>query len=153
MKLRTLTILHAEDDPNDVLLLKRAIARTGVEHRIFFVKNGEEALDYLRGKGPFADRSLYPFPTILIIDLKMPLKDGLEVLQWLNDHEECGIIPTIVLTSSSQPDDIRKCYNLGANAYFTKPNELEEWNEFCRVLLSYWRFAHVPDPPPTHVCR
>jgi CheY-like chemotaxis protein len=74
MKLKSLVILHAEDDANDVLLLRRTISRLGVEHRFFYVNNGEEAIQNLRGDGPYANRDEYPFPTMLIVDLKMPRK-------------------------------------------------------------------------------
>jgi CheY-like chemotaxis protein len=153
MKLKSLTILHAEDDSNDVILLKRAVKKLGVEHRFLFVGNGEEAIQYLRAEGMYADREKFPFPNMLIIDLKMPKKGGLDILQWLDNHDDCGVIPTIVLTSSAQPDDIKKSYQLSATAYFTKPTSLDEWSELFQAIFNYWKFAHVPEPPSEQACR
>ncbi|MDB6029150.1 MAG: two-component system response regulator [Verrucomicrobiales bacterium] len=153
MQLKSLTVLHAEDDSNDVLLLKRAVAKLGLTHRFFYVGNGEEAIHYLRAEGEFSDRVKFPFPNMLIVDLKMPKKGGLDVLQWLSTHDECGVIPTMVLTSSAQPDDIKRSYQLAACGYFTKPSNLAEWNQLFDVILAYWRVAHVPEPPPKSICR
>lgn len=91
-----------------------------------FVHDGVEAIEYLKGEGPYADRREYPFPAWLILDLKMPRKNGLEVLQWLDENEECRVVPTIMLSNSDMPGDIAKAYKSGVNAFFTKPMKLSQ---------------------------
>lgn len=153
MKLNRLIILVAEDDENDRFLLQRAIARTGVQHEIHMVCNGEEAIQYLKATGEYADRTKYPFPNVLILDLKMPVRSGFDLLQWLHDHEQCADIPAIVFTSSALPEDIRRSYILAANSYFTKPSNLDDLIRVLKLIFDYWYEAHVPDPPPQHLCQ
>jgi CheY-like chemotaxis protein len=153
MKLSELIVLLAEDQEDDVFLFKRAIARAVSKHTLRVVSDGTDVIAYLRGDGEFADRSRYPFPNVLLLDIKMPRLSGLEVLDWLNQHEECSIIPTIIFTSSEQPQDIRRAYLRGANAYFTKPVAFDELQELMTVMFSYWCRAHVPTPPPSHKCQ
>jgi CheY-like chemotaxis protein len=152
LKLNLLNILVAEDDPNDVALLKMALARVNSGHAVFFVSDGCEAINYLRGDGPYADRSKYPFPNVLITDLKMPRCSGLDLLKWLHDHEECGVIPTIVLSNSTLADDIKKSYQLKANTFFKKPADFDGLMNLLRMILGYWFEAHVPEPPPQYKC-
>ncbi|MFN7140838.1 MAG: response regulator [Limisphaerales bacterium] len=152
MKISKLNVLLAEDSEDDVLMFKRALGRCGIVYTLYVASDGREAIDYLRGEGKFADRGVYPFPTLLILDIKMPRLSGMDVLQWLHDHEECSVIPTIVLSSSALSADIKKAYRLAANAYFTKPNSPEELCDMVKLILSYWKLAHVPDPPQTSKC-
>src|SRR5687767_6869400 len=111
------TILIVEDDPNDVLFLKRALKKSQIENPVCTLSNGEEAIAYLSGIGDYADRITHPFPKVIILDLKMPRKGGLEVLEWLRDHPQYRVIPTIILTSSKLNEDVIKAYGLGANSY------------------------------------
>ena len=110
-------ILLAEDDPNDVLLIERAFQRTHVANSLQVVRDGEEALAYLSGQGPFADRERHPLPVLLLMDLKMPRKSGLEVLEWVRQQPGLKRLPIVVLTSSNQGPDINRAYELGANSY------------------------------------
>jgi CheY-like chemotaxis protein len=153
MKLKFLKILIAEDDENDRFLLGRAIAKTGVQHQIHMVSDGREAIAYLRGDGVYADRRAYPFPNVLILDLKMPICSGFDVLEWLLAHEDCSVIPTLVLSSSAEPQDVKRCYTLLANAYFTKPPTIEESTRLMARIFDFWFAANVPEPPPQHACR
>lgn len=137
-------ILIAEDNPDDVFLLKRALKRNGAERNVFFVGDGQEAIDYLRGAPPYDNRVLYPFPSVIYTDLKMPRVGGLEVVKWLKEHPDCGIIPAIVLTASQQDEDIKNAYQLGANAYLVKPTTLDQLTEMIRVTVDFWRMCEKP---------
>ena len=108
------TILILEDDPNDVVLIKRALKKNNILNPLQIMGDGVEGIDYLSGKGEYGDRIRFPFPRFIIMDLKMPRMGGLEVLQWLQDHPECQVIPTLVLSSSKLPTDIVRAYKLGA---------------------------------------
>ena len=101
-----LIILIAEDDPNDVLLLRRAFQKNGLDLPVHVCTDGQDAIDYLRAHGPYADREKYPFPRAIITDLKMPRCSGFELLQWLDEHAECSVIPTIVLSASAEDRDV-----------------------------------------------
>src|SRR3954470_22161316 len=105
-------VLVAEDNPDDALLLRRAIDRAGIRARIKIVGDGEEMLLYLQGLGAYTDRANNPLPALMILDIKMPRKTGLEVLEWLVSHPQFSVVPTVVLSSSSVEKDIRRAYNL-----------------------------------------
>jgi CheY-like chemotaxis protein len=117
------TILLVEDDSNDVLLLQRAFRRAEIDHELHVVNDGEQAMCYLGGVGDFGDRDKHPLPALMLLDLKMPRRTGLEVLAWLRDQPDASLkkLPVIVLTSSRQSEDIDRAYELGANSYMAKP--------------------------------
>lgn len=132
-------ILHVEDDPNDIVLLQRAFQKLHKAVNIRNVSNGEEALHYLRGENEFSDRQQFPLPSLMLLDLKLPRKTGLEVLQWLRSQSApLRRLPVVVLTSSSQPVDINCAYESGANAYMVKPVGFEELFNVVKVLGQYW---------------
>ena len=141
------TILIAEDDENDVHLLQMAIRRAGVRNPLQFVHDGQEAIDYLCATGRFSDRSAYPFPGIIITDIKMPRKTGHEVLEWLSRHPECAIIPSIVLSASAEPEDVTKAYQLGVSTYFRKPSKIDDLTEIMKTIGHYWGLAIKPKVP------
>jgi CheY-like chemotaxis protein len=141
-------VLVAEDDPNDRLLLERALRKAAIEVQMRFVSDGEEAILYLQGAGAYANRQENPFPSIIILDLKMPRKGGLEVLSWIEDHPELSVVPTVVLTSSNLETDIRLAYERGANTYFMKPNSFDELVGMAKVLQEYWNKAERINPSP-----
>lgn len=140
-------ILIAEDNPDDALLLKRAIAKAGLQARAKIVSDGEEMLLYLQGLGAYADRKLNPLPALMILDIKMPRKTGLEVLAWLDEHPEFAVVPTVVLSSSNVEKDIRKAYHHGANTYFVKPTTFDELVETMRSVQNYWNKAQTLKSP------
>src|SRR5437868_10585430 len=111
------TILVVDDDPNDVHLLKRAFQSNGIVNPIKVVTDGAEAIHYLGEAARFKNRVAFPYPGLIVLDLKMPRKTGLEVLIWLEDHPDCYVIPVIVFTASSQLTDIKLAYGHGANSY------------------------------------
>jgi CheY-like chemotaxis protein len=143
-------ILVCEDDSNDAHLLERAVKKIGVPNPIQVVVDGEEAIDYLSGKGKFADRVRHPFPSVIITDLKMPRKDGFDVLRWLQEHPECAVIPTIVWTSSAVDRDILNAYKLGANCYLQKPNNPGDWEKTIRLLFTFWTACEKPNLALSH---
>jgi CheY-like chemotaxis protein len=114
-------ILVAEDDPNDVVLLKRGFARSGIGARLFFVTNGQETITYLQGQAPFDNRSEYPYPSMLLLDLNMPGINGMEVLEWLGSRPEHAMLVVVVFSSCMAPADCRQASMLGAHSCITKP--------------------------------
>jgi len=130
--------LLAEDDPNDVLLIQRAFQRTHLANPVQVVRDGEEALAYLSGQGAFADRERHPLPVLMLMDLKMPRKTGLEVLAWLRQQPGLKRLPVIVLTSSNQSPDVNRAYELGANSYLVKPAGFDSLLELVKNLDMYW---------------
>lgn len=132
-------ILIAEDDENDVFLIRRAFHQAQFENPLQVVPTGEDAIAYLRGDSPFTDRSRFPIPALMLLDLKMPRKNGFEVLAWIRQHGEFNALPVVVLTSSQESADINRAYALGANSYLVKPasflslvDMINRLKEFCR---------------------
>jgi len=142
-----LTVVIAEDDDDAIHLLEAALQAIACEHTVRIVRDGHEALNYLKGEGAYADRSAFPFPDVLLIDLKMPLVSGLDVLAWLGKHPECNVLPTIVFSSSSHPSDIKTAYGLGASAYFVKPIEYEQLKRILRSTFEFWGKCVKPPLP------
>jgi CheY-like chemotaxis protein len=121
MNSNDIVILLAEDDPNDVFFMQRALTKRGISLPLHVVRNGQEALEYLGGLGKFGDRAQFPLPSLLLLDLKMPFVDGFEVLAWARAQSGLKQLPVVVLTSSAEDRDRQKAAELGANAYFVKP--------------------------------
>ena len=145
METKLATILLAEDDANDALLIKRALTKTGISNPVQMVSDGEEAISYLAGNGKYTNREAYPFPGYLITDLKMPRKSGFELLEWIRNNPEHQVIPTVVLSSSRQAEDIKRAYRLGANSYLTKPADFTKLQELTRKLFEYWVMCEKPE--------
>jgi CheY-like chemotaxis protein len=157
MKLTDFVMLLVEDDPNDILLIQRAFAKACLVNPLKVVRDGEEALNYLSGSGDFADRGRYPLPSLILLDLKLPRKSGLEILQWLRQQPVLKHIPVIVLTSSKESSDVSRAYDLGANSYLVKPVGFEGLLELVKSIGMYWMILNkTPEPigdqstiPPT----
>ena len=132
------TILLAEDDENDVMLIRRAFNKSHVVNPIACVSNGEEAVAYLAGEGQYADRIRHPLPFMMLLDLKLPRLSGHEVLKWLRSQQGLRRLPVVVLTSSREPADINRAYELGANSYLVKPVVFEEFAALLKQLQVYW---------------
>ena len=132
------SILMVEDDPNDVLLAQRAFQKIRIGNPLHIAGNGEEAIAYLSGKGEFADRAKFPLPVLILLDVKMPRKSGHEVLEWLKAQPTLKRIPVVMLTSSNDPSDVNRAYDLGVNSYLVKPLSFDGLNEIARALSLYW---------------
>jgi CheY-like chemotaxis protein len=113
--------LLAEDDPRDVQLIQRAFGKAGIGQPVHVVRDGEEAVAYLAGTGPYADRGQYPLPDVLLLDIKMPRKSGLEVLAWLRAQPGLRRLRVAILTSSRESPDINRAHDLGVSSYLVKP--------------------------------
>jgi CheY-like chemotaxis protein len=145
-------VLVAEDDLDAIFLYERTFKKIDLpNYRI--VRNGEEAIEYLCGTGRYSDRHAHPFPDWLILDLKMPRKDGLEVLQWLQENPSCNVVPSVMISASSENKDVRRAYELGVNAFFVKPSALEELAHILRTIKQFWNLAELPHANPMLVCK
>jgi CheY-like chemotaxis protein len=132
-------VLLAEDNPNDVVLIRRAFEETKALNPVQVVENGAEAIRYLVGEGSFADRDAYPFPVLFLLDLKMPVMDGLEVLRWLHEHPDIpSKLPVVVLSSTELPDETQIAYAMDIQACIVKPLGYAELRERIRILKEYW---------------
>ena len=138
------TILIVEDNAEEVILLQKAFRRAALDISVQFVVNGEEAIDYLSGSDRFHDRYTYPEPDLVIMDLKMPRKGGFEVLEWFRNLQEGALIPVVVLTASHREADVQRAYSLGANSYFMKPTNFDEFRALIQVIYNYWSRARRP---------
>ncbi len=134
-------ILIAEDDDNDVFLIKRAFHQAQYDNPLRVVSNGEEAMAYLKGDPPFDERDKSPIPALVLLDLKMPRKNGFEVLAWVRQHPEFNTLPVVVLTSSQESADINRAYALGANSYLVKPANFHSLVDMINRLKEYLRFT------------
>jgi CheY-like chemotaxis protein len=135
---RRQTILLAEDDEDAVLLLKMACARSRLINPMQVVGDGEKAIAYLGGQGIYGDRIRFPLPCLLLLDLKMPNKSGFDVLSWLRAYPAVHLLPVVVLTSSADPSDIDRAYDLGANSYAVKPAAFDNFIDLLNRLESWW---------------
>ncbi|HKS38653.1 MAG TPA: response regulator [Verrucomicrobiae bacterium] len=131
-------ILIIDDDPNDTLLLQRAFQRTRLACPLHFARDGEEAVAYLSGQGEYSDRDQYPLPALVLLDLKMPRKSGLEVLEWIRQQPALKRLIVVMLTSSNQSGDVNRAYELGANSYLVKPAGFDTLMELVKGLDRYW---------------
>jgi len=131
-------ILLVEDNEDDVFLMRRALKDAQIANPLFYVEDGEQAISYLSGAGPFSDREKFPMPAVVFLDLKLPLKSGHEVLEWVRKQKEFDSLILIVLTSSNEPSDLKKSYALGANSYLVKPPTPEKLHELAEAFKWYW---------------
>lgn len=138
MMIQPFTILHVEDDPNDVLLVERAMKKANSSAQLRSVPDGDKALSYLKGEAAFSNREENPLPNLVLLDLKMPRKSGLEVLGWIREQPPFKRMPVVVFTSSKHDQDINKAYELGANSYLVKPVGFDELLETVKQIEHYW---------------
>jgi CheY-like chemotaxis protein len=136
------TILHVEDDPNDVLLIGRAFRKAEVSAHVQVVNDGEQAVQYLSGANEFSDRQKYPAPVFVLLDMKLPRKSGTEVLEWIRAQPILKRLPVVMLTASRQPIDVNRAYELGANAYLVKPVNFDALVDLLKTLDSFWLRAN-----------
>lgn len=132
------SILLVEDDPNDVILIRRAFSKANIPNPLQVVDDGEMAVNYLSGNGNYSNRVHYPIPILVLLDLKMPRKSGLEVLQWIRQHEQLKRLPVIILTSSRENADIDRAYEIGVNSYLVKPVTFDALLGLVTIVRDYW---------------
>jgi CheY-like chemotaxis protein len=131
-------ILVADDSSDDIFLLKRAFLNAGINVPMHFVKDGQEAVDYLAGEDGYEDRTAHPMPLLMLLDLKMPKLDGFDVLRWLQKQPALRRLVVTVLTSSDEKRDVNRAYDLGANSYLKKPSSFDSYAEIAENLRAYW---------------
>lgn len=135
---RPLRILVAEDEPGDAMLIQRAFTNSGQDISVNFVTNGQEAIDFLRRKGPYSGHSSQPLPTLLLLDLRMPEVDGFDVLRWLRRHPRLRNILVIAFSSSEDAEDMRLAYELGADVYVVKPQDPDLFMDTVHDMERHW---------------
>lgn len=135
------TILLIEDNPDDEALTLRAISKNSIGNPVVVARDGVEAVDYLFGADDAGSR---PLPAIVLLDLKLPRIDGLEVLRRIRADERTALLPVVILTTSSEPRDIEQAYQLGANSYIRKPVDYQQFVQTVAALASYWLSLNVP---------
>lgn len=139
-------ILLVEDNPDDEALTLRAFKRNNIKNDVIVVRDGAEALDYLFGAGRYAGRSITDLPQVMLLDLKLPKVDGLEVLRRVRSNELTRLLPVVILTSSKEEQDLLNGYRLGCNSYVRKPVNFDEFIEAARQLGLYWLVLNESPP-------
>jgi len=142
-------ILLVEDNPDDELLTLRALKKQNITNEVVVARDGAEALDYLFGSGPYAGRDLSVMPQLILLDLKLPKVDGLEVLRRVRADERTRLLPVVILTTSREQQDLLQGYGLGANSYVRKPVDFDQFAEAVRQLGLYWLLLNESPPITT----
>jgi CheY-like chemotaxis protein len=141
-------VLYAEDEENDALFVQRAFSETSILSPLVVVPDGAVALDYLAGTGAYSDRLAHPLPCLVLLDLNLPRKSGLEVLKWIRAQPTISTLPVIILTSSGQEADIHRAYLHGANGFLVKPGKPDALLVMVKAIKDYWLIQNraVRDP-------
>ncbi len=138
MDINTVEILLVEDNPDDVELTLRALKKNNLANKVFVVKDGAEAIDFIFATGNYAERNIENGPKVILLDLKLPKVDGLEVLRKIKSDERTKVIPVVVLTSSREEQDVVESYRLGVNSYIVKPVDFAKFTQSVTNLGFYW---------------
>jgi CheY-like chemotaxis protein len=145
MKMLNRTILLVEDNEDDVFMMNRAFKKAHITNPVQLVGDGQSAINYLAGEGNYQDRQQFPFPSLVLLDLKLPIKTGHEVLQWIRERPEFNSLLVVVLTTSAENVDVENAYRVGANSYLVKPPSAEALLEMVKALKLYWlEFNEIP---------
>jgi len=145
------TILLVEDERNDVFLLQYAFESAGIANPLQVAEDGQEAVEYLAGTGKYADRGKYPMPCLVLLDLKLPIKSGLDLLRWIQQQPALQELVVIVLSSSREKSDVDSAYQLGARSYLVKPLSMSKRLEVAKAIKHYWLQLSVL--PSTAACE
>jgi CheY-like chemotaxis protein len=148
--------LLVEDSESDAILIRRAFIKGNVINPLQVVTAGDQAIAYLKGEGPFSNRSEYPLPELVLLDLKLPGIDGFQVLRWIRQQPDLRALRVVVLTSSDRIQDVNMAYQLGANSFLVKPVDFERFVEISQALRGYWLWlSKAPEVsrPPTAITR
>jgi CheY-like chemotaxis protein len=137
-----------EDSEDDVFFIARAFQAVGLISPLARACNGQDAIDYLSGKNSYTDRLKFPFPALVLLDVKMPFMSGFDVLHWLRQQPMLATLPVIIFTTSNQERDVERAYALGANAYLVKPARLEDCTTLAGLIKQFWLEANIPPPVP-----
>lgn len=146
MEIMGKTILLVEDNPDDEALTLRALRQNNIKNEVIVARDGAEALDYLLGGAGSGGGAPYVAPQLILLDLKLPKVDGLEVLRRLRDDDRTNLLPVVILTSSKEEQDLINGYKLGANSYIRKPVDFDQFAEAVRQLGLYWLVLNEPPP-------
>lgn len=138
------TILLVDDSTNDIFLMRAAFKKAEFNSQLQEVHNGEEAIAYLKGEGIYQDRSKYPLPAVMLLDLNMPMKNGFDVLSWVRSQPTFKRLSITILTASMRPEDVERAFDLGANSYLVKPSNLDALAAMIRCLRDWIRINHFP---------
>jgi CheY-like chemotaxis protein len=149
--MRNTHVLVSEDVPEDIFIYQQAFKRLGISS-YRFVTTGQEVIDYLQGKGRFENRTEFPFPDWLLIEMRMPQLDGYGVLDWLYHHQHCRVIPTVGFSASDRDEDVKRAYELGVNAYFVKPSGFQRMIDVLSLIDHFWKIALSPKVTPDLKC-
>ncbi len=139
-------ILLVEDEPDDEALTLRALKKSNIKNKVVVAHDGVEALDYLWGRGEYANRDTNSMPQVILLDLKLPKMDGLEFLRHIRSDKRTKLLPVVIMTSSKEEKDIINGYSLGANSYIRKPVDFEKFGEAVRQLGLYWMLLNEAPP-------
>ncbi len=139
------TILLVEDEESDVFFLRQAMQKAGVLNSLHVVSDGQEAIDYFKGAGKFADREGFPLPSLVLLDLKLPRVMGLDVLKWIRQQSKVAVI-VVILSSSQEEADIATAYRLGANGYLVKPTDVGQLTDMAKSIKDFWLMQNTPPP-------
>jgi CheY-like chemotaxis protein len=143
----TATILLVEDNEDDAFIMRRALRAAGIANPMHVVETGQDAVDYLAGAERFEERTSYPLPRIVFLDLKLPIMMGMEVLAWIRTRRELEGLVVVVLTSSNEPSDVKEAYRLGANSYVVKPPTADQLLGLAKAFKWDWlEVTNTSDP-------
>ena len=132
------TVLVVEDSEDDLFLMKMACKRTGIPHSLTFVTDGDAAIHYFSGTGPYTDRVAHPLPDLVFLDIKLPKRDGHQVLAWIREQPALKNLPVVMLTASARNTDVNRAYELGVTSYLRKTGNQAEFGQAVRIILKYW---------------
>jgi len=132
------TILLVEDNEDDVFFMQRAIRACGIDHHVQVAEDGQVAIDYFSGTGQYKDRQKFPLPFLIFLDLKMPRRSGLDVLQWIRTQPHLKTMLVLILTTSREDSDVQRAYELGVNSFLVKPPGADQLKDLVALIKSYW---------------